>query len=152
MRLVWRAWFDRQGWLSRAAHVPGREIDPLLGTANPWLLAVGQFVPIALAARIGFYSAEVWLFYLTIFSTVGGAIAGQAAERSRGIWLRARWSRDELFLQVERAFWRHNNYVLGILLVLMIGIGSYAGMSVTLLAVGWMLCRVNRVALTRLAG
>jgi len=87
MRLVWRSWFDRQGWLSRAAHVPGREIDPLLGTANPWLLAVGQFVPIALAARIGFYSAEVWLFYLTIFSTVGGAIAGQAAERSRGIWL-----------------------------------------------------------------
>jgi hypothetical protein len=136
LRLAWRAWFDRLGWLSRAAQVPGREIDLLLGTANPWLLAIGQFVPIVLAARIGFYSAEVWLFYLTIFSTVAGAMAGQAAERSRGIWLRARWSRDELFQQVERSFWRHNNHVLGILLVLMVGIGSYAGLPATLLAVG----------------
>src|SRR6185437_3980719 len=115
---------------------PGREIDLMLGTANPWLLAFGQFIPIALAARIGFYSAEVWLFYLTIFSTVAGAIAGQAAERSRGVWLRGEWSREQLFLRVERSFWRHNNYVLGVLLVLMAAIGGYSGLSPTLLAVG----------------
>lgn len=136
VRLAWRARLDRHTWLSRAARVSGREIDLLLGTANPWLLAIGQFIPIALAARIGFYSAEVWLFYLTIFSTVAGAIAGQAAERSRGIWLRARWSRDELFRRVERSCWRHNNHVLGILLVLMVGIGRYAGLPATLLAIG----------------
>lgn len=133
---AWRAWLDRHGWLSRGSHVPGREIDLMLGTANPWLLAVGQFIPIALAARIGFYSAEVWLFYLTIFSTVAGAMAGQAAERSRGVWLRGDWSREQLFLQVERSFWRHNNYVLGILLALLVAIGSYSGLSPALLAVG----------------
>lgn len=133
---AWRAWLDRRAWRFRAAHVQGREIDLMLGTANPWLLGIGQFIPIALAARIGFYSAEVWLFYLTIFSTVAGAIAGQAAERSRGVWLRGGWSREQLFLQVERSFWRHNNYVLGILLVLMLAIGSYSGLAPTLLAVG----------------
>ncbi len=134
--LVWRGWLDRWGWRPRTAHVPGREIDLVLGTANPWLLAAGQFIPIALAARIGFYSAEVWLFYLTLFSTVAGAIAGQAAERSRGVWLRGGWSREQLFVQVERSFWRHNNYVLGILLVLMLAIGGYSGLAPTLLAVG----------------
>ena len=118
------------------AKITGREVDLLLGTGNPWFLALGQFLPVVLAARIGFYSATVWLFYLTIFSTVAGAIAGQAAERSRALWLRGEWSRDQLFLQVERSFWRHNNYVLGILLVLMVGIGSYANLPPTLLAVG----------------
>lgn len=136
VRFAWRAWLDRRGWLFRDSHVPGREIDLMLGTANPWLLAVGQFIPIALATRIGFYSAEVWLFYLTIFSTVAGAMAGQAAERSRGVWLRGGWSREQLFLQVERSFWRHNNYVLAILLLLMLAIGSYSGLSPTLLVVG----------------
>jgi hypothetical protein len=134
--LAWRVRFHQRGLRTRAAQVAGREIDLILGTQNPWLLAVGQFVPIALAARIGFYSAEVWLFYLTIFSTVAGAIAGQAAERSRGIWLRTGWSREQMFVHVERSFWRHNNYVLGILIVLMIAIGSYAGLSPALLAVG----------------
>ena len=127
-----RARFTR----SAQTKVSGREVDLLLGTAHPWLLGIGQFVPIALAARIGYYSPEVWLFYLTLFSTVAGALAGQAAQRSRALWLRGEWSREELFLQVERSFWRHNNYVLGILLVLMIVIGSYANLGVILLAVG----------------
>ena len=121
---------------STAVRVSGREVDLLLGTANPWILGIGQFIPIAIAARIGYYSPEVWLFYLTMFSTVAGALAGQAAERSRALWLRGEWPREQLFLQVERSFWRHNNYVLGILLVLMIVIGSYANLAVILLAVG----------------
>jgi hypothetical protein len=120
----------------RGAKVSGREVDLLLGTAHPWVLGLGQFVPVAIAARIGYYSAEVWLFYLTMFSTVAGALAGQAAQRSRALWLRGEWSREELFLQVERSFWRHNNYVLGILLVLMLVIGTYANLAVILLAVG----------------
>ena len=114
----------------------GREIDLLLGTANPWLLGLGQLIPVFLAARIGFYSAAVWLFYLTIFSTVAGAIAGQAAERSRALWLRGDWSTAQLFVLVERSFWRHNNYVLGILLILMVAIGSYANLPVVLLVTG----------------
>ncbi len=121
---------------SQSTRTRGREIDLLLGTANPWLLGIGQLLPVLLAARIGFYSAAVWLFYLTIFSTVAGAIAGQAAERSRALWLRGDWSPSQLFVQVERSFWRHNNYVLGILLILMVAIGSYASLPVTLLVMG----------------
>jgi hypothetical protein len=128
----------------------GREIDLLLGTSNPWLLAFGQLVPVLLAARIGYYSAAVWLFYLTLFSTVAGAIAGQAAERSRALWLRGDWSRAQLFSQVERAFWRHNNYVLAVLLILMVGIGSYAGLPGTLLATGLPLLILGTVLSTYL--
>ncbi len=62
---------------SQSLRVNGREIDLLLGTANPWLLAFGQLVPALLATRIGFYSAAVWLYYLTIFSTVCGAMQGR---------------------------------------------------------------------------
>jgi len=139
------------GWGSAAPiRTRGREIDLLLGTANPWLLAVGQLLPVLLAARIGFYSAAVWLFYLTIFSTVAGAIAGQAAERSRALWLRGDWSTVELFSRVERSFWRHNSYVLGILLILMVTIGSYAHLPVRLLVTGLPLLILGTVLSTYL--
>ena len=108
----------------------------MLGTPNPSLLIAAQVGPIGIASRIGYDTPSVWLYYLTIFSTVAGAIAGQAAERTRALWLRGDWSREVLFTQVERSFWRHNSYVLGSLLLLMVGIGSYAGFSVTLLAAG----------------
>lgn len=134
----------------RKQNVAGREIDLMLGSANPWVLAMAQAVPIYIATRIGFHSAEVWLFYLTIFSTVAGAIAGQAAERSRALWLRGGWSRAELFSQVERSFWRHNSYSLGVLIVLMVGIGSYSGLPVSLLAVGLPLLALGTVLSTYL--
>jgi hypothetical protein len=130
--------------------IGGREIDLMLGTANPWLLTFAQVVPIVIASTIGFYSAAVWLFYLTIFSTVAGAIAGQAAERSRSLWLRGRWTRAELFLEVERSFWRHNSVVLGVLIALMIGIGSYAALPVSLLAAGLPLLALGTVLSTYL--
>jgi hypothetical protein len=128
----------------------GREVDLLLGTANPWVLGIGQLLPVLLAARIGFYSAAVWLFYLTIFSTVAGAIAGQAAERSRALWLRGDWSTAQLFALVERSFWRHNNFVLGILLILMVAIGSYADLPVMLLVTGLPLLILGTVLSTSL--
>ena len=133
-RLRWGAFIGT--WGKGTTRTRGREIDLLLGTANPWLLGVGQLLPVLLAARIGFYSAAVWLYYLTLFSTVAGAIAGQAAERSRALWLRGDWSTVQLFSQVERSFWRHNNCVLGILLVLMVAIGRYANLPVILLVIG----------------
>jgi hypothetical protein len=131
-----RAWLHSKTAGLVKQRIAGREIDLLLGTANPWVLAVAQCVPIFIATRIGFYAAEVWLFYLTVFSTVAGAIAGQAAERSRPLWLRGGWSRVELFSQVERSFWRHNSYALGVLIALMLAIGSYSALPPSLLAVG----------------
>jgi hypothetical protein len=130
--------------------ISGREIDLMLGTANPWLLVAAQVAPIVIATRIGDYSAAVWLYYLTIFSTVAGAIAGQAAERSRALWLRGDWSRPELFAEVERSFWRHNRFVLGALLALMVAIGSYAGLPATLLAAGLPLLVLGTVLSTYL--
>jgi hypothetical protein len=133
-----------------SSQVRGRELDLLLGTANPWLLAAGQVLPIVLAMRIGYYSAAVWLYYLTIFSTVAGAIAGHAAERSRAVWLRAGWSRAGLFGAVERSFWRHNGYVLGLLLILMLTIGSYAGLPASVLLIGMPLLVLGTVLSTYL--
>ena len=130
--------------------VAGREADLVLGTANPWLLIGAQVVPIAFATTIGFYSPAVWLFYLTIFSTVAGAIACQAAERSRVLWLRGGWSRADLFVLVERSFWRHNSFVLGSLIALMVGIGSYAALPVSLLAAGLPLLLISTVLSTYL--
>jgi hypothetical protein len=141
-----RAFFDR----SLGRSVSGREADLVLGIANPWLLIGAQVVPIVFATTIGFYSPAVWLFYLTIFSTVAGAIACHAAERSRVLWLRGDWSRVELFLLVERSFWRHNSFVLGSLIVLMVGIGCYAALPVSLLAAGLPLLLISTVLSTYL--
>jgi hypothetical protein len=99
----------------------GREFDVLLGTAHPWLLTLGVLFPVALQVLIGFQLQNTWLFYLTLTSTAFGAIAGYAAEGSRALWLRARWSREELFARVEAAFWKHNSIKLAALLVLLVG-------------------------------
>jgi hypothetical protein len=141
----------REGVLARLRRqVTGREIDLMLGTSNPWLLIAAQVVPIGFASTIGFYSQAVWLFYLTIFSTVAGGIACQAAERSRVLWLRGNWSRGELFSQVERSFWRHNSFVMGALIALMVGIGSYAELPVSLLAIGLPLLMLSTILSTYL--
>jgi len=142
---------SRFDFLSRARRqISGREIDLVLGTANPWLLLAAQVVPILIASRIGEYSPTVWLFYLTIFSTVSGAIAGQAAERSRALWLRGHWSSAVLFSEVERSFWRHNSVVLGALIALMVAIGTYAELPFRLLAVGVPLLALGTVLSTYL--
>jgi hypothetical protein len=79
---------------------------------------------------------SIWLFYLTIFSALSGAITSLAATRSRALWLRAHWTRGELFARVEAAFWRHNSYALGVLLIVLVAIGTYVGLSTQLLGFG----------------
>ena len=91
----------------------GREFDVLLGTANPWLLIAGQAGPMVIASRIMGQVPSAWLYFLTIFSTGSRRYRGQAAERTRALWLRGHWSRDGALRQVERSFWRHNGYVSG---------------------------------------
>jgi hypothetical protein len=132
-----------------ARYSSGREIDLLLRTGRPWILAIAQVFPILLATRF-ITTPSTWLFYLTIFSTVSGAIAGSAAVRSRSIWLRAGWSRTELFRHAERRFWVHNSYPLGMLLLLLIGIGSYSGLEPSLIAFGMPLLIVGTAVSTYL--
>lgn len=128
----------RQSATSRrgSRDITGHEFDLLMGTANPWLLIAALVLPSVIATRFIYQLPSVWLYFLTMFSIVVGAFAGQAAERSRVLWLRGDWSREVLFSQVERSYWRHNGIVLASLLLFMVVIGVYADFPVTFLAAG----------------
>jgi hypothetical protein len=134
----------------------GREFDVILGTAHPWLLTLGVLFPVVLQMLIGFQLRNTWLFYLTLTSTAFGAIAGYAAERTRALWLRTRWSREELFARVESAFWKHNSIKLGALLVLLVGVTRFYGLpartvplGVPLIVLGMILSTYLGLMLTR---
>jgi hypothetical protein len=121
----------------------GREIDFMLGTANPWPLALGQIVPIVIVTYyLGDYhpySADApnpLLFFMTILSVVSGGMTAVAAMRARALWLRAHWTRTELFARVERAFWGHNCFVLGVLLVTLMAVGAWLELPTKMLAFG----------------
>jgi hypothetical protein len=137
-----------RGTFSRST--TGREVDLILGTGNPWLFVAAQLIPIALATRVGIDLPSIWLWFLTIFSTVNGAIAGQAAERSRALWLRSSWSRAELFGAVERSFLRHDGIVLLLLLLIMGLIGARQDFSRPLLVLGLPLVVLGTLASTYL--
>lgn len=114
----------------------GREIDLILGTASPWSLAIPILAPVLLAVSLGRYSLSAWLLMMTIFSAVSGGIAASAAARSRAIWLRTRWSREQLFAEVERRFWRHNGLILAVLIVLLVAVGLYGRLPAEMLVRG----------------
>jgi len=113
----------------------GREVDLLIGTARPWLLALGQVFPILVATPL-FFIPQAWLFYLTLVSAISGAITSFAASRSRALWLRTNMSRVELFARIEAAFWRHNGYALVVLLLLFLTAGIYLEIATVTIALG----------------
>src|SRR5690606_18533442 len=116
-------------------YVEGEEESLLLGTSRPWLLAIGQAVPIGIAAA---YLAVpgVWLFFFALFSAITGAVTSHAATRSRTLWLRAPLTCAQLFRRVERRYWHYNGYTLGMLLLLLVGLGSLYEYPVRLMALG----------------
>jgi hypothetical protein len=122
----------------------------MLGTSNPWRWVAALAIPAILATRFEFDGSAAWLYFLTIFSTVAGAIAGEAAGRSRALWLRGDWSRERLFAQVEQSFWWHNGCVLGVLMVLMVAIGGYVEVPARTLAAGLPLLVLGTVLSTYL--
>jgi hypothetical protein len=125
--------------LTGSTYRGGGEIDLLVGTARPWTLAAGQIVPIAIATyvmRVASWAPLAWVFFLTIISVTTGAVASLAATRGRALWLRARWTRAELFRQVENSFWRYNCYTLGVLLLLLVAIGDWLSLPTRVLAFG----------------
>ena len=132
----WRQTFAE---LTGSTYRGGGEIDFLIGTARPWTLAAGQIVPIAIATyvmRVAAWAPLAWVFFLTIISVTTGAVASLAATRGRALWLRARWTRAELFRQVENSFWRYNCYTLGVLLLLLVAIGDSLALPTRMLAFG----------------
>jgi hypothetical protein len=143
--------------LAGSAYRGGGEIDFLIGTARPWMLAAGQAVPVVIASYFlrGFTvmapsASSPWLFFLTIVSVVSGAVASLAATRSRALWLRARWTRSELFAHVEGSLWRHQSYALGVLLLLLVGVGSSVGVPTRVLAFGMVLVALGTALSTYL--
>jgi len=125
--------------LTGSTYRGGGEIDFLIGTARPWTLAAGQIVPIVLATyvmRAVSWAPLAWVFSLTIISVTTGAVASLAATRGRALWLRARWTRAELFRHVEDAFLRYNCYTLGVLLLLLVAIGDWLALPTRMLAFG----------------
>ena len=132
-------WRQTLAQLTGSTYRGGGEIDFLIGTARPWTLAAGQIVPIAVATYVmslASWPPIAWVFFLTIISVTTGAVATLAATRGRALWLRARWTRAELFRHVENAFWRYNCYTLGVLLLLLVAIGDSLALPTRVLAFG----------------
>lgn len=140
-----RAWRAARRRLPGTRYSAGDELALLLGTTNPWIVAVGQVVPIA-AAVWWIPQANVLLFFLTIFGAISGAITSTAAARSRALWLRFHWTRAEIFDRVETAFWRNNVYALGVLLLLFVAIGNYREFATPVLALGIVLLATSSLA------
>lgn len=120
---------------AESGRVSGREVALILGTSRPWVLAAGFVIPVFIASRAGETDATLWLFFLTIASISVAAISGQAAERSRALWLRSGASRAELFSQAERAMWRHNGPLIAFVVLLFLILG-YRDYTVTFMALG----------------
>jgi hypothetical protein len=123
----------------------GDEVELMIGTARPWLLALWQVVPIVLAAYLAGWlfgdvavdrKVNLWLGYLTMLTMLSAGAATFAPARSRALWLRAHWTREELFARVEAAHWKRNSYALGVLLVAMVAVGTYFGLPTRPLAFG----------------
>jgi hypothetical protein len=121
--------------LPSVSYAAGTELALLLGTTRPWVVAIGQAVPMAAAGWL-IFDLRAWLFFLTLFTAISGAMTSTAAARSRVLWLRLSWTREEMFARVEAAYWRYNAYSLGVLLMLFIGFGAYREVSTPVLALG----------------
>lgn len=154
------------GWRTRAAalarralptanYAPGRETALLLGTNRPWLVAVGQVVPIALVALL-IDEQQPWLLYLIVFSALAGAMTSRAGAQSRLLWLRYGWTRAEIARRVEAAWLAHNAWSLAVLLVLYAAIAGWLGVTfeallhgLALLVIGCAVCTWLGLLITR---
>jgi hypothetical protein len=119
----------------RSKYRPGSEFALLVGVARPWMLSVGLIFPVAVATLF-VTSANICLCYLMLCSVICGGISSLSVSRSRSLWLRGPWSRNQLFSQLEALHWRQNAYCISVLLVLLVAIGSHLGFRTSLLAIG----------------
>ena len=133
----------------------GAEVDLILGTTRPWIVALGQAIPIGLMVWFVPF-APIWIMFLVTFSAIAGASTSQAAAHSRRLWLRYDWSREEIRQRVEAAYWRYNGWALSVLLVIYMGLAIYAGfdwevvaLSIALITLGGFACTYLGLMITR---
>jgi hypothetical protein len=127
--------------LTGASYHGGSEVAFLIGTGQPWTLALGLIVPLLLASlflatAMAAAASAPWLFFTTVMSVLAGATASLAAMRGRRLWLRTHWTRPQLFRHVEDALWRHNSFALGVLLVLLVVLGTQSYVPAKVLVCG----------------
>ena len=146
-RQSWTALHQRAIERSGSHYREGQEVGLMLGHSQPWVLAVGQAFPVLIATR--FVTAPtLWLFYFALCSAISGAIASTAAGRCRNLWLRAPWTRQEIFAHVEYSFLKQNSYCVSVLLLLLVGIGSYQDFPIQMLVLGIPLLVIGTMAST----
>ncbi len=149
----WRARLEtvRSVLVPVAAYREGSEIDLLLGTSRPWIVAFGQIVPVA--AMLFLIPPQsplmiVAFVFLMLMSAIAGAITSTAAERSRRLWLRCDLDRDQLRRAVELAFWRYNAWCVGVLMLAYLAIGAWLRLPTDIVATGVGLIVASAVAST----
>ena len=136
-----RAWSSARRAQLRAfiqtggTYAGGDELELAIGTNRPWVLALGQVLPLG-GAALFLGDPRGWFLYFVLLSAIAGGIASTAATRSRALWLRAGWDRTELFARVERAYWRQSAYALGVLAMLLVALGLYQRLPTEVLAAG----------------
>jgi hypothetical protein len=114
---------------------PGNEQGLILKLPHPGWLAVGQALPIAVASMY-ISNLSMWLFYFALCSVICGALASLAAGRSRLLWLLTPCTRQQLYRHVEALYWRQNACCVGMLVIMLLALGSLLGLSTRLLMLG----------------
>ena len=112
----------------------GREVDFLLGTSRPWVVALGQVVPIVALAV--FAKGNIWIVFLVLISALAGVVSSFAAARSRRLWLLSDCSRAELTSLVGRHYQRHAAVSLLVLLALFLGLSAWFGLALSIVVAG----------------
>jgi hypothetical protein len=156
LRHAFAPWRERLGvarnrLFPAATYRTGSEIDLLLGTARPWIVAFGQIVPVA-AMLLLLPPLSPWMVvafvFLILMSAIAGAITSTAAQRSRRLWLRCDLDRDQLRRKVELAFWRYNAWCVAVLLAAYVAIGAWLRLPLTVVTTGAGLIVASAVAST----
>jgi len=139
---MWRSWMLSAApkWRIprpeiQSKYQPGRELALLVGVSRPWMLSVWLIFPVGVATLF-ITSANIWLCYFMLCSVICGGISSLSVSRSRTLWLRGPWSRNQLLAHVEALHWKQNAYCASVLIVLLVTIGSYLGFRTNLLAIG----------------
>jgi len=123
----------------------GRELDLMLGTTRPWIVAGGQLVPIAVMVGLNRYP-PIWIVFVLLFSAIAGAITSTAAARSKALWLRFDWTREQIRNRVEMTFLRYNIWSIAVLLAVFVGLGLYGELGLRVVALGLGLIALGAIA------
>jgi hypothetical protein len=120
---------------SRNINTSGKELRLVLGLWHPWSYIVVICV-MGLLLLSSTRANNSWLFYLTVLGTIAGGLPANVAASARGLWLRRPCSREQLFLDVEKLFWRFVGLRMALLIAWGVILGVHAGFSWPLIAWG----------------